>query len=184
MSWVECSMDCDYEIFSEFPYDIRNKRSGRYLSENISGMYPTISMKSRTVRKHIVIMSQFKPHEPSEEKLEIDHINRDRSDYHLSNLRWISHSENMKNKIGSRGVRYDFFDDISDEAIVVRDYGDHEFEDLYFHENTFYKWNGIQFRKLHINETKGGSLVVSAVSTEGERVKICYTKFKRLYDVI
>jgi hypothetical protein len=130
-------------------------------------------------------MTQFKPHEDTQEKLEVDPINRDRTDYHLSNLRWVSHSENNQNITGCRnGIVYEYLDDIRDEALVVKDYGKHEFEVFYFYENSFYKFNGINYRKLQINEAKNGYLFVSAKDINGKNIKICYSKFKRIYDLI
>jgi hypothetical protein len=82
------------------------------------------------------------------------------------------------------GIVYEYLDNIPDEALVVKDYGKHEFEDLYFYENVFYKFNSINYRKLHINETKGGFLVVSVKDINGKNTKICYSKFKRIYDLI
>jgi hypothetical protein len=186
MSWSECVVDSEYEIFSEFPYDIRRKSNGRYVIEGLSSNgYPRVKLNCKPMNKHSVVMKQFKPHEETEEKLEIDHRNRDKTDYHLWNLRWVSHSENMRNSSGSRnGIVYEYLDDISDEAIIVKDYGDHEFEDLYYHEDVFYKFNGINYRKLHVSESKGGLLQVQAIDINHKNVRIFYSKFKRIYDLI
>jgi hypothetical protein len=73
---------------------------------------------------------------------------------------------------------------IPDEALVVIDYGEHEFEDLYFDENTFYKFNGMNYRKLHINEKKGGYLWVYTMDVDHKNRSIYYSKFKRIYDLI
>jgi hypothetical protein len=64
----------------------------------------------------------------------------------------------MSNKTGFGNIKCEYADDIPDEALVVKDFGKHEFEDLYFYEDVFYKFNGIHYRKLHVNEAKSGSL--------------------------
>jgi hypothetical protein len=186
MSWSECVVDEDYGIFSDFPYDIRKKSNGRYLIESFeTNGYPRVMLNNKSTNKHNILMKQFKPHVQSNEKLEIDHINRDKTNYHLSNLRWVTRSENLLNRTGSRnGIVYEYVDDIPDEALVVKDDGKHEFGDLYFFEDVFYKFNGINYRKLHINETKGGLLVVSVKDLNGKNTKIFYSKFKRIYDLI
>jgi hypothetical protein len=185
MSWSECVVDKDYEIFSDFPYDIRRKVTGRYLIEGPVRGYPNVMLNQKQTYKHVIVMNQFKPHEETEEKLEVDHINRDRTDYHLSNLRWVSHSENLLNMIGSRnGIVYEYVDDIPDDALVVKDYGKHEFEDFYFYEDVFYKFDGINYRKLHINDRKDGLLSVFVKDIKGKNTQICYSKFKRIYDLI
>jgi hypothetical protein len=83
MSWSECVVDEDYEIFRDFPFDIRKKSNGRYLIEGLELGYPKVMLNHESSFKHVVVMKQFKPHEDTEEKLEIDQINRDRTDYHL-----------------------------------------------------------------------------------------------------
>jgi hypothetical protein len=51
--------------------------------------------------------------ENPEEKLEVDHINRDKTDNSLQNLRWATHSENRQNtgvhcnnKLGIKNISY------------------------------------------------------------------------------
>jgi hypothetical protein len=184
MSWQDCVLDSDYEILSEFPFDIRKKSTGRYLAEGMKKGYPAVALNGRSIEKHIIIMKQFKPHEETGEKLEVDHRNRNKTDYHLSNLRWVSHSQNMRNRSGYLNKMYEYVDELPDDAIIVNEYGKHEFEDLYFHEDAFYFFNGIQFRKLHIAELKNGSLQIKAFDINGTRCGICYAKFKREYDLI
>ncbi|KAA6388886.1 MAG: hypothetical protein EZS28_015585 [Streblomastix strix] len=83
------------------------------------------------------------------------------------------------------GKRCDLsFSDIDDESIVVNEYGNYQFEDLYFHDDIFYFYNGLKFKQLHINETKGGLYFVYAVDINGMRHKICYNKFKRFVGLI
>jgi hypothetical protein len=187
MSWCDCVIDSDYEVFSDFPYDIRRKSNKRYVSESLAThSYPRVVLNNKSINKHVLLMKQFKPLDESEhdEKVEIDHINRDKGDYHLSNLRFVTHSDNMQNSSGFGGNKCVYVDNISDEAIVVKDYGDREFNDLYFDDDVFYKFTGINYRKLHVNERKNGSLFVSTKDADGKRVRIFYSKFKRLYDLI
>jgi hypothetical protein len=185
MSWSDCVVDKDYEIYSDFPFDIRKKSTGRYLSESlVANGYRRIYLNQKQFYKHVVVLTQFKPHEDTDEKLEVDHINRDRTDYHLSNLRWVSHSENMSNKTAFGNSKCEYADDLPDEAIVLKDYGKNEFEDLYFHEDVFYKFNGINYRKLHICETKGGYLMVCTRDINHKFTCISYSKFKKVYDLL
>ena len=47
---------------------------------------------------HRLVASRFLPAPATDEKLEIDHIDRDKSNNHASNLRWCSKSVNMLNR--------------------------------------------------------------------------------------
>lgn len=73
-------------------------------------------------------------------------------------------------------------DNIPDDFIVVDD--DNRFENLYFHNNIFYHYDGITYRKLRINEDyRNHSKYVCARDEKNKLVRIYYAKFKRLYDL-
>ncbi len=75
-------------------------------------------------------------------------------------------------------------DNIPDDSIVVDDYDDNRFENLYFHNNIFYHYDGITYRKLRINEDyRNHSKYVCARDEKNKLVRIYYAKFKRLYDL-
>ena len=136
-------------------------------------------------RVHRLVMQYFGPPQP-EDATEVDHLDRDRANNRAENLRWVTKSENNKNRGSTKGVQYELFDEIpadDDNIIDVRDYDEHEFEDLYFVNDFFYVHTGVNFRRLHINYEKRGTAFVSTYDTNGKRVKIYYTKFKRLYEL-
>ena len=145
------------------------------------GLYNDDGQKSFGI--HRLVMQYFGEPQP-EDATEVDHINRQRDDNRAENLRWVNRSENQKNKASHKGVQYELFDEIpadDDDIIDVRDYGEHEFEDLYFVNDFFYIYNGVSYRRMHINYAKNGSAYVQARDINGKRVAICYTKFKRIY---
>ena len=176
----------DYEILNQYPFTIRKKSNHRVLSESLLNGYPRVSLNQKSYKKHILIAKQFITNDDPEHKTELDHISRDRSDYHLSNLRWVSPSENSKNRTKTKNnIQYEYVDDIPDDAIVVDEYNGHELTDYYFYDNVFYFFNGVQYRKLHINtEKKSGSLYVIMNDVDNKRVCVFINKFKRQYDLI
>ena len=187
MSWETLAADSDYEIYNEFPYSIRKKSNGKILKESIDRQgYYSVHLNQKTYRKHRIVAQQFIPN-PNNYKC-VDHINRDRTDNRIENLRYVSYSENNFNKTSSCNIKYEFIDyeDEPDDLIIVTDYGKHEFEDYYYSpsENRFYFDNGVQYRVLHINYEKTGSAFVYTFTTEHKRVKIRFNRFKKLYDLI
>ena len=184
--WVECITDTDYEIYSEYPYPIRRKGSDRMIKERIAYGYVQCTLNCKNYQKHRVIAQQFIPN--PDNLPQVDHINHIRSDNRLENLRWVSPSTNQRNKSGQKGIKYEFFDEIPcddpDDIIEVRDYGAHEFENLYYCDDCFYFFNGIQYRRLHANIAAKGAAYVFANNINDVKVKIYYTKFKKLYDLI
>ena len=115
------------------------------------------------------------------------HINHDRSDYHLSNLRWCTLSDNNRNKSSCNNIEYVFRDEIDEDSIEVEYYNQHELEDYYYDQvvDRFYFWNGMQFRELYIGEEKrNGAKYVWMINVKGKRVKVFYSKFKKLYELV
>ncbi len=185
MSWIECVVDTDYEIFTEFPYDLRKKGSTEKVKEYVeTNGYLRLSLNGRKYYKHVIVAKQFIPN--PDNLPEVDHLNNDRGDYHIENLRFVSHSDNLKNRLSSRGVIYEFIEDdeVPDDTIIVSDYGSHEFEDYYYSEtlDRFMYDNGIKTRLLHINyDKRNGSAFVILNDINNVRVNVYYTKFKKIY---
>ena len=180
----------DYEISTEYPHVIRKRANGRIVCEFIENNgYIRLNLSERingiTVQrkylKHKLVAKQFIEN-PNDYDY-VDHINRNKLDNSIENLRWCSSSDNSKNKSSHKGVEYEFFNNIDDEAVVVTDYGRHRFENYYYcpNEDSFYFYNGVKYRRLHINEMKNGSLFVCMLSTENKCVQVYLSKFKKLY---
>ena len=187
MSWFECLVDSDYEIWSEFPYPIRRKGTDKIIKESIdSNGYVRIYLNNIKSYKHRIIAQQFIPNDDESNRLFIDHIDHNKINNHISNLRWVSQQENLKNKSSHRGIIYEYVDEIDDEAIEITDYGDHRFQFYYYSEadDSFYFFNGKKYRKLHVNVVKNNtSQFVQAYDTDNKLVKIILNKFKRLYGI-
>ena len=173
----------DYEIQTTYPYNIRKKKTGRILKESDRGHgYIQVHLNLISYNKHILIAKQFIPN--PDNLPEVDHINHDRSDYHLSNLRWCTHITNMRNLSIHKNIPIEYVDSISDDATVIDEYNNHEFTDYYFDDDNFYYYNGVKYKKLRVNENKYGSKFVVMVSNEHKFVRIYISIFKRLYGLM
>ena len=174
----------DYEILNVFPYTIRKKSNHYVIKESLTGAgYFRVVLNKIDYLKHRLIAEQFLHNDDPVNKTEVDHISRDRTDYHIENLRWVTHSENNKNRSSTKGFIYTYVDEIDEDSIMITDYGKHEFEGYYYDltVDKFYYDNGQQYRELKICETKRGSKFVWMLSTENKRVEVMYSKFKKLY---
>lgn len=95
--------DFNYEASSEGK--IRNKKTERVLSQRISNYgYVLVDIqvdkKNKTFAAHRLIAEAFYGKQDEEnEYLQVDHINRDRTDNSSKNLRWVTAGENMKNRV-------------------------------------------------------------------------------------
>ena len=182
--FVDLLNHSDYEILTVHPFTIRRKDNHYQVSEWNNKGYPVVTLNRKNYLKHRLIALQFIDN--PDNLPYIDHINRDKTDYHIENLRFVSSSTNNKNKSSHLNVTYEFVKEISDEAIKVLDYGNHRFDDgdYYFHDDVFYFFNGIEYRIMHINEDKKGLKYVCLMNTNNKKIKVCYSKFKRLYNLM
>ena len=187
-NWVECVVDNDYEINTLYPYQIRRKSDKRIISESVkSTSYVRCELNERDLLKHRIIAMQFIPNDEPEKKMQVDHIGFHN---HVSNLRWVTQSENFLNKSSRGSITYEYVDDIPNDAIEVLQYSKYYFVDYYFvdyyfvEEDAFYFWNGIKFRRLHVCYDKRGYAFVNAHDTRGKVIKIMYAKFKREYGLV
>ena len=186
--WETLKNHEDYEINVNYPYQIRKKSNRRIVSESDNGKgYNRCKLNNKDFLKHRLIAEQFIPN-PDNLPF-IDHINRIRTDNRIENLRWISRSENNKNRTlatENSNIIYEYVDTIDDEAIEITDYGKYQFEFYYYveKEDSFYFYNGKQYRKLHVNIQKqtNKAFVYMNDTTNNHRV-VYLNNFKKLYGI-
>ena len=188
--FVDLCVDNEYEIGTTFPFVIRRKRDNFIPSEWVDSStgYIRVTLNGKKYLKHRIIAEQFIPN--PDNLPQIDHINRNRADYRIENLRFVSNRTNQMNRSSTRGVVYEFIDDIPEEAIVV-DFYDTKTERRYFPKKQYYYYNddgedifysritddGI-YRVMHINTLKNGSQFVSMRDTDHKAVSVVINRFK------
>ena len=190
----------EYEILNQFPFTIRKKSDHRVLRESIQNDtgYVQVGLNGKSYRKHRLIGLQFLTNPDPINFDIIDHLNHDRTDNRLENLRWCSSSSNQYNKSSHRGVQYEFIDDVPDEATIIDFYdlknGERrEFEErkYYYHfdepnnEDKFYaKITDNLYKILHINNTKGGTEYVNLRDVNNKLVALFINRFKFQHDLL
>ena len=187
----------DYEILNEYPFTIRKKKDKYELKDtyNNSNGYICITLNRKLYYKHRLISEQFIPNPNNLPN--VDHVNHDRTDYHLSNLRWVSRSTNNFNKSSHLGVEYTFYDDIPDESICITDYqtrnglrvfnvnkyyyyyDEDENEDMFF-----MKVDDHYYRKIHVNVFKNGLRFIRCRDINHKGVSVYINQFKLQYNLI
>ena len=143
--WVECIVDKDYEIYSEYPHPIRRKND--YMVLKISkgpGGYPVVTLNTIQHYLHRIVAQQFVPNPRGLEF--VDHINGDRSNYSVENLRFVSRKENAWNRNYYKGIRCEFVDELEEGAYPIEVVGDWDFERYYVKDDVIYVFDGVKYR--------------------------------------
>lgn len=90
---------------------VKNLNTGRILKSFLSVNYPAVKLsqngKSKMFHIHRLMGLMFFPH-PFDSKFVVDHINGDKTDNRLENLRCVGYGENSRNKLSNMSVEYDF----------------------------------------------------------------------------
>ena len=114
---------------------------------------------------------------------QIDHIDHNKENNRIENLRWVSSSDNCKNKTGYKGFKVNYVDELSDEAFEITTYGNYEFEDIFFDNDKFYYYNGLNYRELRYCNKHGLLFVNVREINNNEQIHLYLNKFKKLYNI-
>lgn len=183
--WYECVVDSDYEICDQYPYNIRRKGTTKNIKiglDNSTG-YMHCSLNRKKYLYHRVIALQFIPNDDPEHKTEVDHIDRDRTNNHISNLRWATRQQNNDNRSGKWEAIYT--DEIANDCIVIKTYGKRQLEGYYYDKDLDQFYNEVdgRYRLLNVTHLKDGRVSIKMYDVNNVRFSFYVNKFKADYDL-
>ena len=126
----------NYEIEKDFPHRIRRIGKDKFISEFDVNGYVGVYIDCKQALKHRLIALQFIQNDDPENKIQVDHINRIKSDNRLENLRWVTSSENIMNSnrpTTRNRQKSEYLDELPPDAELIEEYNDYEF-DRYFYD--------------------------------------------------
>ena len=181
--WIELKDHPDYEIFNREPFPIRKKGSDNPIADTFdkSSGYYRCTLNRKLYRKHILIAKQFISNTNPEKFKFVDHINHVKTDNRLKNLRWCTHVQNSNNRSNQQ-----FLQTIDKKvAIEVKNFNSWQFEDLYFINDSFVRYNGINYSVLcKWYDQKKDVYRTNIHDITGKRRTIYFNKFKHEYNLI
>ena len=184
--WEPLKSHSNYEIFTEYPFNIRSRRKKEILSESILNGYLSVNIDKKRMLKHRLIANQFLKNDDPTNKRYIDHINRNKQDNHLTNLRWVSPSENSFNLNNhDKIIKYEYIETLPDDIFEITTYGRHEIANVYYSEeqDTFYFYNGVSYRVI-ITCYQRNCPFINVHDRKGKRLQIFINRFKKMYDLV
>ena len=102
-------LDTQYEVSNLG--NVRNKNTKAILSpEDTGNGYLCVGLQIdkgvyKKTRVHRMVAMTFLEFQRTEERNEVDHINGNKADNSVDNLRWCTHKENMNNPVTLRKIR-------------------------------------------------------------------------------
>lgn len=100
---------------------VKNVKTGRVLNPRISNGYAIVDLYNNGFRKtttiHKLVANAFL-HKTDDAKV-VDHMNNDRTDNTIENLRYASYNSNNRNKLSSRGVVYKFVSVLPSDSLHI-----------------------------------------------------------------
>jgi hypothetical protein len=109
--------------------------------------------------------------------MEVDHIDRNRSNNRLENLRVVSHSENQRNKSSYRGRKVEWIDELPDgvEPLTRTSYGTQLADGYYCRDRDYYVKIHNQYRRLTITHY-GQFRFVAVRDANGKQLQVSWTE--------
>lgn len=116
----------DYEIEVEHPHRIRRRRDGRIISQSVNNSrYVLVYLNRETYYYHRILARHFIPN--PDNLPQVDHIDRNPLNNSIENLRWVSASENNRNRTRYRQQRRVYLNTAPNDVTEITIFNDVEY---------------------------------------------------------
>jgi hypothetical protein len=186
-TWEPLSTDPYYEISTTPPHGIRRAGDGHIMKFRFDkDGYKTYGLRDRSKvwRHHQLVALQWMPN-PNNYPM-LDHLDNNRTNNTVENLRWCDAKINNQNYSGRNGIKYEVVDVLPDDHFVIETYSDWTFENYFYSPSTdkFYYWTGVRYRVLRMLHDQSGGVHFHMRDTDNRHRSVSVRKFKREYDLV
>jgi hypothetical protein len=180
--WETLKVNPDFEI-NVNTHQIRRIADGFIPKIHHNCGYERINLNKKSYYVHVILANQFL-FNPDNLK-EVDHIDRNKNNNSLSNLRYVSRSTNQKNRSSFCSRKYIYYDSLSENSFEIKSYVKYSFEHYHYDKERkcFVFFNGLKYRRLIENCLKGSYFVNMRDIDNINRI-VMINKFKKLNNLI
>ena len=115
----------DYEIEVESPHRIRKRSNKRIVSQFVNNDYVRVRLNGRNYLYHRILARHFIPN--PDNLPQVDHIDRDKTNNSIENLRWVSAGENLRNRTMRPYGRYEYLNTAPNDVTEITSFNDVEY---------------------------------------------------------
>ena len=156
---------------------IEDKYEPKYSLDTSAGYY-RVYLNNTPYLLHRIIAEHYIDHN---DKFNIvDHIDQHKDNYNIINLRWTTQHENMINRTGLKGIKYEFVDELPDNAVGIVSYGKYFLRNYFYANGVFYYYTGVNYRILPKLLDKNSYYYVQAKDINNKRVIIMLKKWDKI----
>ncbi|CAL6111215.1 HNH_endonuclease [Hexamita inflata] len=133
-----------------------------------------------TFSVHSLVANAFLGLKPT--KFQVDHIDRNKQNNCIENLRYISASDNQKNRTSYKGHLAEYFQELPTSCVQLKSYGKHVFENYFIDQNTneLYCLMLNQYLKITLSTNKHNGIQYYQIKNKlGKHVNVCLSKLQR-----
>lgn len=168
--------DKDLKIWS-FKNNNKNGKllKGQYTKNGYIQYHFFVNGKHKYILYHHIIVKMFIKTDFDSKKEEVDHLNHNKLDNSIENLKVVSRSDNNRNKSSNKGKLFNYVDSIGNSLIINKEAGifySLEYDKFYMFINHTNK-----YKELHENLHHGYPCILYTYNNK--RYEFRTTKFKK-----
>jgi hypothetical protein len=141
-----------------------------------------LTINSTNYKLHRVIALQFIPNPDPVRFPFVDHIDRNKTNNAVSNLRWVARAFNNRNLKSHSRHTFEWVDVLTEGFLQVLSYGEYNFNELFYSQGNFYVKIGDQYRRLEVKSHRS-SPIVYAQDVQSKKIAIYLGKIMRDYNL-
>ena len=122
----------NYEVSTTQPWNIRKIEDKTCLKQYMNHGYLMIVINGTSKQIHRIVAEQFIENSDPIKKIQVDHINRNKLDNSIENLRWVTPSENNANRDYYEHQKWEYIESLPENAIEIVEHDGIKYSNYYY----------------------------------------------------